>query len=195
MFLQMHRAGGRSSRRRQWGFVGESYTRLPPGSPAPCSALSFVRGQCRCEAGEGWGEQHVKLETSENVLRDRRFRASMAPWKALCDGPIPRGRGLRPRDEGPISTQQECTEVPAGARHCAQPGEGRRTVVSGLQLTSVAGSEPLALHCTDPTAGFFAAIVPACRPLSLPVRGAADADSHRGPNGLTFALCSGPSVP
>lgn len=55
----------------------------------------------------------------------------MAPWKALCDGPIPGGRGPRSRDEGPISTRQECTEAPPGARHSAQLGEERRTVVSG----------------------------------------------------------------
>lgn len=35
----------------------------------------------------------------------------MAQWKALCDGPIPRGRDIRTRDEGPISIQQEYIEV------------------------------------------------------------------------------------
>lgn len=74
----------------------------------------------------------------------------MARWKALCDGPLPRGRDIRTGHEGPISTQQECIEVPPGARHCAQPGERpaerhrRQTVVSGLQ-----SAEPLASRCTD----------------------------------------------
>lgn len=75
---------------------------------------------------------------------------SMAPWKALCDGPLPRCWDIRTGHEGPVSIQQDCIEVPPGARHCAQPGErlaGRaedKTVVSGLQ-----SAEPLASSCTD----------------------------------------------
>lgn len=89
------------------------------------------------------------LEMSGGMLRTN-SKPAMAPWKALCDGPLPRGWDVRTRHEGPISIQQECTEVPPGARHCAQPGERpaerdrRQTVVSGLQSV-----EPLASSCTD----------------------------------------------
>lgn len=151
---------------RQWGFVGELYqTSVEAPCPLPSSVLwtsdrtDVLTGkgwrdpprQCwRCWGCGGWGGSALRTNSEP----------SMAPWKALCDGPLPRCQDVRTGHEGPISIQQDCIEVPPGARHCTQPGErlagrdrrqdgGVRAVVSrapGIELHQLRSGD-VCTHC------------------------------------------------
>lgn len=81
-------------------------------------------------------------------------------------GPFPGGRGLRTGHEGPISMQQECIEVPPGARHGArlrerlERGSADRQWSQGCSVPASQSAEALASGCTGCTVAIFAPIVP-----------------------------------
>lgn len=136
------------------GLLGKLYqTSVEAPCPLPSSVLC-TSDRTDVLTGKGWGDPPRQCGRGWGGRGGGALRSnsepSMAPWKALCDGPLPRCWDIRTGHEGPVSIQQDCIEVPPGARHCAQPGErlaGRaedKTVVSGLQ-----SAEPLASSCTD----------------------------------------------
>lgn len=151
--------------------------------PCPHPALSFVRDSADV-TGRGEAGSTSTLETSEDVPRP----IQSPQWlhgKPFVLGPSP-GLGVQgPGMKDPFQLDKNALRPHQVQGTALSPGRDGGQWCQGRRAPVAPSTEPLASHCTDPTAGIFAAIVPARRPLS-PSRG-----SHGGPNGHTFAFCSG----
>lgn len=118
--------------------------------PLPSSVLC-ASDSADVPNGQAWGEQPHRHWRRLRMCRGLIQNCQWLHGKS-CAGAIPGGRGLRTRDEGPISRQQECIEVPPGARHGAQlrerpeRGTADRQWCQGCSLPVSPVSQPSPWH-------------------------------------------------